>query len=108
MNATVDKNVIPPITDAMGKYWRQPDPSRIQIDDQNALMDQATFDALAEYSATIPTGVYPGKMWKRHDGIYDRKCKPEHQRWLLGWFGEEFTKGEFDYCSNNWREIIIV
>ena len=51
------------MTDPMGRHWRQPPRERILIDDTHALMDLATFEQLSEYSCTIPTGVYPGKMW---------------------------------------------
>jgi hypothetical protein len=100
-------DVIPPITDPMGKHWRQPPRDSITLDETHALMSRATFEQLAEYSGTFPTGVYEGKMWKRHDGLFDqafraRGGKPE---WLLVWFG---------YCdepkmvSNNFRKILIV
>lgn len=56
------KNTIPPITDPMGRHWRQPSVASIALDDTHALMDDATFQALPEYSATRPSGVYPGKM----------------------------------------------
>lgn len=97
-------NTIPPITDPMGKRWRQPDPAEIEIDCTHALMSQKTFDALPEYSCTFPTGVYPGKMWKRFDGLFDKKCKPEDRKWILMWFGE---CEDPTMCSNNFREILI-
>lgn len=30
------------------------------------------FEALPEYSSTLPTGTTPGKRWRREDGVYDR------------------------------------
>lgn len=98
-------NAIPPITEPMGKHWDQPPIADIQIDDTHALMGQKTFDALAEYSASFPSGVYPGKMWKRHDGLHDDTCPVEMRRWLLVWFGE--SKIGPGFCLNNFREIII-
>ncbi len=101
-------NTIPPITEPLGRYWEQPDLSAILIDDEFALMSRKTFDALSEYSASRPSGVYPGKMWKRHDGAFDRNFlahggKPE---WLLCWYGEsEIGPG---YCSNHGRKIILL
>jgi len=49
---------------------------------------QITFEAmkaLPEYSATNPTGVFVGKTWRRHDGVFDqaflaRGGKPQ---WLI-------------------------
>ncbi len=98
-------NTIPPITDPLGKHWIQPSLDKILIDDTYALMARATFDSLAEYSATIPSGVYPGKMWKRHDGLFDPQCKPEDRMWFLMWFGECEDPG---MCSNNFRAILIL
>jgi hypothetical protein len=100
-------NTIPLITDPMGRHWKQPDVSLITIDDEYARMSSATFEDLPEYSASRPTGVYPGKMWKRHDGAHDyefraRGGKPE---WLLCWYGEsEIGPG---YCSNHFRKIAL-
>lgn len=44
------------------------------------------FETLPEYSASMPTGVFIGKRWKRLDGSHDRAFlaaggKP---RWLVG------------------------
>jgi len=99
---------IPPITDEMGRSWEQPDRRGILVDDTYAVMTQRDFDALHEYSGTMPSGVYPGKMWKRHDGAYDVAFRraggvPE---WLLCWYGFS-DKGE-GYCSINSRKVLIV
>lgn len=40
--------------------------------------------ALGEYSASIPTGVVPGKKWLRHNGVFDPRCPP----WFLMGYGE--------------------
>jgi hypothetical protein len=98
---------IPPITHPMGRNWPQPDRARILIDETHALMTKRTFDELKEYSASFPSGVYPGKMWKRHDGAFDPAFlaaggKPE---WLLVWFGNH---PDTKYVSNNSRKILIV
>lgn len=87
--------MIPAMTDPLGKYWKQPDPAAILLDDEHAVMDMATFEQLAEYSASIPSGVYPGKMWKA--GFQGT--------WLLRWFGE--VEGRPDLCSNNQRIILL-
>jgi hypothetical protein len=98
-------NVIPPITDPLGRHWDQPKLDQIVIDDTHAVMDAYAFAKLHEYSGSRPSGVYPGKMWKRHDGLFDRDCKVEDRRWLLMWFGE--VEGRPDLCSNNHRVILI-
>jgi hypothetical protein len=40
---------------------------------------------LPEYSATNPTGVFPGKVWRRHDGLYDRNARLNglQPRWII-------------------------
>ena len=86
---------IPPITEPMGMHWRQPPRQEIELDDTHAMMSEAAFKQLAEYSCTVPTGVYEGKMWKANtrDG------------WMLRWFG---TCDDPKCCSNNQRKILIV
>lgn len=84
--------------------WRQPSRESILIDATHACMTQDTFAQLAEYSTTMPTGVYPGKMWRRHDGIYDKKCPVESRRWLLCWYG----LADNSMCPIEFREVLII
>jgi len=93
------------MTHPYGQHWEQPDRSRILVDEKHALMTESTFKLLAEYSGTIPTGVYEGKMWKRHDGIFDPRCPVSKRKWMLGWYG---TSDDPDKCSTNFREILFV
>lgn len=90
-------NRIPPMTDPLGRHWKQPSVDQILLDDNHALMDMAAFNCLPEYSRSIPSGVYPGKMWKAvlSDGTAH-----------LCWFG--IVEGRPDVCSNNNREILVV
>ncbi len=113
------RNVIPPITHPMGQHWRQPSLAGVLIDDTHALMDQATFAALAEYSGTTPTGVYEGKAWKRQDGVFDHLYRqhmnpaagwqkprdPKDCPWMLCWYG---PSDEPNSCSVNARTILFV
>ncbi|MDR5839368.1 hypothetical protein [Caballeronia sp. LZ034LL] len=89
-------NVIPPITDSQGSCWIQPASDQILVSDTDAVMSQITFECLPEYSTSIPSGVYPGKMWRAEteDG------------WYLRWFG--IVEGNPDVCSNNQRKIQIM
>lgn len=98
-------NTIPPITDPLGAHWQQPSPADILIDDTHAVMTEAVFKRLLEYSTTRPGGVYPGKMWRRHDGVYDRRPNAPAPVWLLCWFG--IVPGNDKVCSNNYRKILI-
>lgn len=72
---------IPPMTDPLGRYWEQPDRSRILVDGRHALMSSADFRALHDYTRSEPTGLYVGKMWraKYADGwalCYVTECNP--------------------------------
>lgn len=103
--------MIPAITHPKGRYWTQPSREAILVDDVHALMTEAVFERLPEYSATVPTGVYEGKMWRRHDGLYanierrQRNLPDGPQEWLLCWYG---PSDQPDHCSINYRKILLV
>ena len=100
-------NYIPrPMLHPYGKHWTQPDPNNILVDDTHALMTQADFNQLSDYTQSQPSGVYEGKMWKVQDFIHLRGGGARRLKtWYLRWFGvaDEPTK-----CSNNCRVILIV
>lgn len=100
-------SIIPPMTHELSSGWDQPSTNEILLDDKFAVMTQTTFDALHEYSGTNPTGAYEGKMWKRHDGVFDRKfiAKGGRPVWLLCWYGESLIGP--GYVSNHYRKILI-
>lgn len=100
-----DFHPIPPMTDPMGRSWDQPPRERILVDEKHALMTKADFESLHEYSATMPTGVYPGKMWRRHNGAFDPKCRPEDVTWLLVWYEECDVPS---MCSVSFRPVLLV
>jgi len=89
-----DENIIPEITHPLGKHWDQPSKDNILIDDKNALMSEKDFNELKEYSCSVPSGAYEGKMWKNYDGT----------NWGLVWYGESENP---DNASINYRKIII-
>lgn len=85
---------LPPITHPQGKYWQQPPVDRVLVDELHALMTEADFEQLLEYSTSIPTGSYVGKMWKREqDG-----------EWWLGWMAPHETPGRLWI---HWRRILL-
>jgi len=102
-----DPNIIPPITDPLGSSWDQPSTDFIVIDDTHALMSKHTFEELAEYSCTNPSGVYHGKMWRRHDGSHDQAflARGGIPEWYLCWYGFD---PDPKFVSNNYRKIILV
>lgn len=84
--------------------WRQPARESILIDDVHAVMTRDTFEQLAEYSSTIPSGAYPGKLWRRANGKHD----PRHQGepvWMLCWYGPHADPSK---VSINYRTVILV
>jgi hypothetical protein len=98
-----DTSPIPAITDPVGRYWDQPPRDDIEIDATHALMTEITFKQLCEYSSTFPSGVYPGKMWRRHDGSNDPRIPLHKRRWLLCWYGED-VGGK---CEIWFREVLL-
>ena len=82
-----DAVTIPEMTDKLSSYWKQPAVSDILLTAETATMSKATFDKLANYEHTIPTGVYAGKMWRAGETF----C----------WYGE-IENGE---CSIHRRRI---
>lgn len=88
-------NDIPPMTDPMGAYWKQPDAQQFAIDDNVALMYQRDFEALHDYSASTPSGVYPGKCWKSQFGGV----------WYLRWYGAD--DGDPRGLPTYTRQIIV-
>ncbi len=88
---------VPFIRNLYGKSWKQPDPRRFAFDDKSVLISTADWEALHRYDCSMPTGVYPGKMWRR--------TEPDGNK-FLGWYGYS-SKGP-DFCSNNWRAVLFL
>lgn len=88
--------MIPAMTDPLGRYWDQPSDIRdAPMDEETVLLTPAQFKDLYEYSTSIPTGVYPGKCWKRI----------ERKRTLLVWYGDETPDHQ---CPILFRNIEVV
>lgn len=87
---------VPAITNPMGQYWPQPPRENILLDGTHALMGQQSFDMLQDYSASQPTGVYTGKMWR---------CNFKGKWWLM-WYEPDPLNP--DRCLTNFREILTV
>ena len=66
------EQIIPPITDPLGKHWQQPHRRFIELDNTHALMSEQTFKGLKKYSTSIPqedTKVKCGKDLQKENGI---------------------------------------
>lgn len=94
------KHVIPPMTHPLGSAWDQPSRADILVDDTHALMVPGDVEKLSDYSCSIPSGVYEGKMWKR---ARDRR-EPEGG-WFLCWYEPD---GDPDMMAIRYRLIIEV
>jgi hypothetical protein len=82
------------MVDPMGKYWDQPNREDILVDDVHAIMARTTFEKLKCYDTTLPTGVYVGKMWRRHYEGDD----------YLVWYD---VSKDPDKCSIQQRKILL-
>lgn len=99
---TEEEEMIPPITDPLGKHWEQPSTDAILLDDTHALMEEATFYKLADYSCSMPSGVYPGKMWRANPHQFFPDAPDQ---WFLRWYG---IHPDPKFVTNNQRAIIIL
>lgn len=65
-------------------------------------MTRRAFEALPEYTTTIPTGTTPGKRWRRN--VYW-----DGSEWWQGRYGKPFPPGHehFGEIPIFWRRIII-
>jgi hypothetical protein len=79
-------------------YWRKLPPFRIHMRD--ALK-------LPEYSATNPTGVYPGKRWRRHNGVHDMRfiANGGIPRWVICTYEE--IPGDDKMVKNGYYRAVI-
>jgi len=87
--------MIPEMTHKLGQYWEQPAREDIATDKTHAVMSPEDFCQLSDYSASIPSGVYPGKMWKRKN----------RAEWLLCWYSE--TENDPETNDINYRIILL-
>lgn len=71
---------LPPMTDPMGRNWDQPKGlrDRVGLFETHATIDESDWLRLRNYETTVPTGVYPGKVWRRGT--------------LLCWYGPEIVQ----------------
>lgn len=101
-----DDNIVPPMTHPLSRHWDQPFLTDIKIDSKKAVMPLHAFYRLSEYSTSVPSAVYGGKMWKaRVYKDYDETSQAGKEQWELRWYG--YSKIGAGYCSNHSRLIEI-
>ena len=88
---------IPECTYPLSKHWDQPKNTDIEIDDNHAMMSQESFGILKAYSFSVPTDIYPGKLWKAWDII--------SKVWYLRWYLSSACPSE---CMWDQRIIILI
>lgn len=65
---------------------------------------RSTLDKLPEYSCSNPTGVIPGKVWKRNINAFDLDHRGEPPLWVLG----EYVRAAPGECRTEWRVAEIL
>ena len=94
---------LPQMTHPLSGYWSQPSADQMAVYDDIAIMDRSALALLSEYSTSIPTGVYEGKMWKSRQG-HNTPGGPVGP-WYLYWYG---PSKDPDKCSINSRPIRLI
>lgn len=58
---------LPRMDDPLGKHWPQPSDlrERVQVHETHAAISERDWLALPRYDHSLPSGVYPGKAWRR-------------------------------------------
>lgn len=58
---------LPKMTSPFAKYWDQPKGlrNRVALYGTHAAISEADWYGLARYETSTPSGVYPGKAWRR-------------------------------------------
>lgn len=114
----LDWHYIPPIDlikDPMGKNWEQPDRKTVFIvppngTDQNrpmAFVRECDVEKLAEYSCSMPSGCYPGKMWLFCYGAHDAKVPLSEQEWWLRWFVDGGKVNGREVCQTKSARLVL-
>jgi hypothetical protein len=96
---------VPAMTDPMGKHWRQPDMSVINIARDAVELTKREFDSLYEYSTSYPSGVYVGKCWKAEELEDTPEGVVGSGIWYLVWYGPHADPKK---CSINRRLIKFI
>lgn len=66
------------------------------VTDDEVFVSARDFDRLPEYSTSIPTGVYVGKVWKARRG----------EGWMLGTF-EDHDPPDPEFVMTRFRKLTI-
>ncbi len=75
------------------------------VDDTHALCDTADFDALLDYSCSLPSGTFLGKVWKRSDAFYRGRNPDEPLLWQLAEYVPCDIPGQIGI---KWRDLEVI
>ena len=98
-------SIIPKMTNPLGRHWHQPSSNDMLFDEDCVIMSKDEYTQLVNYSATLPSGTYEGKMWKGLQGYRDMFGKIVGTKWFLFWYYDVEDK---DQIGIETREILIV
>lgn len=68
------------------------------------------FSKLDEYSASYPTGVTPGKRWRRLDGAHDPRShlpRSHPHRVVPRWYVLEYVEVDEKHCAVKWYKPVL-
>lgn len=74
----------------------------ILVDERTAVVTPEEFEALPEYSCSIPTGKTVGKRWKCKVDYYDASAG-----WLLREYAEDTCHPDSGYLLILTRELLV-
>lgn len=84
------------------RYSRYADFEKVSL----TLADIAAWRKESEYSSSLPTGVIPGKRWRRRDGWFDPTCNDPG--WLLCEYSEPFIGADgHERCKVLMKRAVI-
>jgi hypothetical protein len=98
---------VPEMLNPLGRYWEQPNPAKLEFDDESVMMTRSQFNGLHNYSASKPTGAYPGKMWKWSRRENNRSDKVPDD-WYLCWYGPLYTHTDNREYMDTFTRLILV
>lgn len=89
--AAREAQMLPAMTDPLGKHWRQAKDlrDRVTLYDTHAAIGESDWQSLSNYETSSPSGVYAGKVWRRgpllcwYGEVNDGKCRIHHLRALV-------------------------
>lgn len=77
-----------------------------QLPNGSVFVTQADFNALLNYSGSLPTGTTPGKIWRRAAHYFHQEPNDE---WFLGHYGQPYPD-DHEFAGQipiTWKPLVI-